>query len=126
MTYYGYRLIINGITIWNSLISKGTYQAVPQKRIAASWEDANLISHEEVLSNQKMDISFALRERTLEEQDSIKGVFATRENISVTYWDDTTCAYKSGEFKMEAPKFSHRNTIGGINYNPTTIHLVEY
>lgn len=125
MTYNGYRLIINGITIYNSLISKGTYQAVPQKRIAASWEDANLISHEEVLSNHKMDISFALRERTLDEQDSIKGIFATRENVPVTYWDDETCAYKTGTFKMDASKFSHRNTIGGINYNPTTIHLVE-
>lgn len=126
MTYNGYRLIINGITIYNSLISKGTYQATPQKRIAAKWEDANLIEHEEVLSNRKMDISFALRERSLDEQDSIKGIFATEENVPVTYWDDKTCAYKTGTFKMEASKFSHRNTIGGINYNPTTIHLVEY
>lgn len=126
MTYNGYRLIINGITIYNSLISKGTYQATPQKRIVAKWEDANLIEHEEVLSNRKMDISFALRERSLDEQDSIKGIFATEENVPVTYWDDRTCAYKTGTFKMEASKFSHRNTIGGINYNPTTIHLVEY
>ena len=126
MSYSGYRIIINGITIWNSLISKGTYQAVPQKRIAASWEDANLISHEEVLSNRKMDISFALRERSLEEQESIMGIFALEENVPVTYWDDKTCTYKTGTFKMEAPKFQHRNTIGGINYNPTTIHLIEY
>lgn len=126
MTYNGYRLIINGITIYNSLISKGTYQSTPQKRIAAKWEDANLIEHEEVLSNRKMDISFALRERSLDEQDSIKGIFALEENVPVTYWDDKTCTYKTGSFKMEASKFSHRNTIGGINYNPTTIHLVEY
>lgn len=126
MSYNGYRIIINGVTVWNSLISKGTYQAVPQKRIAASWEDANLISHEEVLSNRKMDISFALRERSLEEQESIRGIFALEENIPVTYWNDKTCEYKTGTFKMEAQKFQHRNTIGGINYNPTTIHLIEY
>lgn len=126
MSYSGYRIIINGITIWNSLISKGTYQTIPQKRIAASWEDANIISHEEVLSNRKMDISFALRERSLEEQEAIMGIFALEENVPVTYWDDKTCTYKTGTFKMEASKFQHRNTIGGINYNPTTIHLIEY
>lgn len=126
MTYNGYRLIINGITIWNSLVSKGTYQAVPQKRIAASWEDANLIEHEEVLTNRKMDISFALRERSLEEQDSIKGITGLQENIPVTYWDDNSCSYKTGTFKMEAPKFQHKDTIGGIFYKPTAIHLTEY
>lgn len=126
MSYNGYRIIINGVTIWNSLISKGTWQAVPQKRIAGKWTDANMIEHEEVLSNRKMDISFALRERSLEEQDSIKGIFATEENVPVTYWSDKECVYKTGTFKMEASKFTHRNTIGGINYNPTTIHLIEY
>lgn len=126
MTYNGYRLIINGIRIYNNLISKGTYQAIPQKRIAASWEDANLIEHEEVLSNRKMDISFAIRERTLEEQDSIKDITAVQENVPVTYWDDNSCTYKTGTFKIEAPKFQHKDTIGGIFYKPTTIHLTEY
>lgn len=126
MSYNGYRLVINGITITNDLVQKGSYKATPQKRIVATWEDANLVEHQDVLPTRKMDIQFSLRERSLEEQDSLKGIFATQENISVTYWNDRTCTYELGTFKMEAPEFSHISTVGGINYAETPIHLIEY
>lgn len=126
MTYYNYRLVISGIVITNDLVQKGTYKAIPTKRIVATWEDANLVEHQDILPTRKMDIQFSLRERLLSEQDSIKGIFATQENVSVTYWDDMSCSYKTGTFKMEAPEFSHINTVGGINYAETPIHLIEY
>lgn len=126
MTYYSYRIAINGIIITNDLVQKGTYKAVPTKRVVDSWLDANLIEHQDVLPTRKMDITFSLRERNLDEQDSLKGIFATQENVFVTYWDDKTCAYKSGMFRMEAPEFSHLSTVGGINYAETPIHLIEY
>lgn len=126
MSYNGYRLIINGITITNDLVQKGTYKAIPTKRVVATWEDANLVEHQDVLPTRKMDIQFSLRERNLTEQDSLKGIFSTQENIPVTYWDDKTCAYQSGNFRMEAPEFSHISTVGGINYEATPIHLIEY
>ena len=126
MTYNGYRLIINGITITNDLIQKGTYKATPTKRVVDSWTDANLVEHQDVLPTRKMDIQFSLRERNLNEQDSLKNIFSNQENVGVTYWDDKTCAYKSGTFRMEAPQFEHLNTVGGINYAETPIHLIEY
>ena len=126
MTYNNYRLIINGITISNDLVQKGTYKAIPTKRVVATWLDANFIEHQDVLPTRKMDITFSLRQRSLAEQDSLKGIFAVQENISVTYWDDVTCAYKTGTFRMEALEFSVLNTIGGINYAETPIHLIEY
>ena len=126
MSYLGYRLIVNGTTIYNSMIKTGSYQMTPAKRIVTTWTDANLVEHQEVLSNRKVNISFSLRERNLEEQDSIKGIFALQENIPVTYWDDEDCEYKTGTFYMDAPQFQHRNTIGGINYNATKINLHQY
>jgi len=126
MSYNGYRLVINGITITNDLVQKGSYKAIPTKRIVNSWLDANLIEHQDVLPTRKMDIQFSLRERSLSEQDSLKGIFAIQENVSVTYWDDKSCSYQTGAFKMEAPEFSHINTVGGINYAETPIHLIEY
>lgn len=126
MSYAGYRIIMNGVTIHNSMISKGSFQITPGKRIAATWTDANLVEHQEVLSNPKMNISFNIRERNLNEQISIKGIFALKENIPVTYWDDESCEYKTGMFYMDAPQISHRNTIGGINYNATKIQLHQY
>ena len=126
MTYNNYRLIINGITITNDLVQKGSYKATPQKRVVATWLDANFIEHQDVLPTRKMDIQFSLRQRSLSEQDSLKGIFVVQENISVTYWDDKTCAYKTGTFRMEEPEFSHISTVGGINYAETPIHLIEY
>ena len=126
MSYNGYRLIINGITITNDTIQKGTYKAIPQKRVVATWLDANFVEHQDVLSTRKMEISFSLRQRNLTEQQHLIGLFATQENIPVTYWDDKTCTYKSGTFRMEAPEFSVLNTIGGINYAETPIRLIEY
>ena len=126
MTYNNYRLIINGITITNDLVQKGSYKATPTKRVVATWLDANFIEHQDVLPTRKMDISFSLRQRSLAEQDSLKGIFEAQENVFVVYWDDTSCEYKTGYFRMESPEFSHISTVGGINYAETPIHLIEY
>ena len=126
MSYNGYRLIINGITITNDAIQKGTYKAIPTKRVVDSWLDANLIEHQDILPTRKMDIQFSLRQRNLSEQDSLKDIFSQQENVSVQYWDDSSCTYKSGIFHMESPEFSHISTVGGINYEATPIHLIEY
>lgn len=125
-TYAGYRLIIGGTTVSNDLIQKGSYSFKKEKRIATQFKDSVLVDHQQVLPTRKVVISFSLRERDLDEQDSIKGIFATQENISVTYWDDYECVYNTGTFYMEAPEITHRNTVGGINYNSTPITLTEY
>ena len=126
LTYAGYRLIVGSTTISNDLIKKGSYSFIKQKRVANSFNDAALVEHQQVLSDRKVVISFSLRERDISEQDSIKGIFDTQENISVTYWDDYECKYNTGTFYMNAPQITHRNTIGGINYDATPITLTEY
>lgn len=127
MSYNGYRVIINGTTIPDNLIARGSWEFDKQKRITGSYKDGNQIEHEDILSNRKVDILFSLKPRTLEEQDSIKGIFQTQENVPVTYWDDWLCDYRTGTFKMDSPKCKHRDTIyGTINYLATPIHLTEY
>lgn len=126
MSYLGYRLIINSTRIDNDLIQKGTYSFTKEKRVAGSFKDAALVEHQQIIPDRKVKISFAIRERNLTEQDSIKGIFSVQENVPVTYWDDFTCSYSSGTFFMNAPVINHRNTIGGINYDATTITLTEY
>ena len=126
MSYNNYRLIINGITISNDLVQKGTYRATPLKRVVGTWIDANQIEHQDILPTRKMDFKFILRQRNLADQELFKYIFAIQENISVTYWDDASCTYKTGTFYMNAPEFAHLNTSGGINYDGTEIHLIEY
>ena len=126
LTYLGYRVKIGNTIISNDLIQKGSYNFVKNKRIPSDWKDAAQIQHQQVLDNRKVTISFSLRERDLSEQDTVKGIFTTQENLTVKYWDDYACEYKEGTFYMDAPTITHRNTSGGINYAATPIKLTEY
>ena len=127
LSYLGYRVKIGNTIISNDLIKKGSYSFVKGKRMAADWEDAVKTEHQNLMTKRKAKISFSLRERDLAEQDSIKGIFQSEENLTVTYWDDYDCEYKSGTFFMEAPEIQHENTaVGGIFYATTPIKLTEY
>ena len=126
LTYEGYRVKIGNTIISNDLIQKGSYSFVKSKRIAADWEDAVKTQHQNMMTKRKVRITFSIRERSLTEQDSIKGIFGTEENITVKYWDEYDCVYREGTFFMDAPEISHRNTVGGINYASTSIKLTEY
>lgn len=127
MAYDGYRVIINGITIPDNLIAKGSWNFNKLKRTVSQWEDANKIEHEDVLPTRKADIKFSIKRRILSEQEQIVGILDVQEQVPVTYWDDYTCSYKMGIFKMEAVTFNHENTKNGdIQYSATAIHLTEY
>lgn len=125
--YKGYRVKINGTEVPNLMISAGTYSFVKKNRTIQKYEDGNGIEHNEYFDTSKANISFSLRERTLEEQESIKDIFAQLDNIEVTYWDDYACEYKTGIFKMEEPKIKHKSAVGNdLQYNTTAIVLEEH
>ena len=127
MSYNGYRVIINGTTVPDNLIQKGSWSFNRPKRIVSTWKDANQIEHQDVLPTRKVDISFSIKPRFLAEHELIKGIFSLQEQIPVTYWDDYECIYKTGTFYMDAVKISHKNTeYGDIWYTATPIHLTEY
>lgn len=128
LTYAGYRVKIGNTIISNDLIAKGSYSFIKAKRIPGDWKDAAQIQHQQVMDNRKVIISFSLRERKITEQDDIKAIFTTQENLTVKYWDDYACEYKEGTFFMDAPAISHLNTAveGGLLYAATQIKLTEY
>lgn len=125
--YSGYRIEINGVKISNSFISQGSYSLKKTRRVLSEYYDANGVKHEELSNRETAEISFSIRERSMKEQEQLSAIFAQYENVTVTYWDDASTTYKTGIFKMERPRFSHRNTRhGSINYAKTTINLKEY
>ena len=91
-----------------------------------SYPDGNGITHEEYHDTTRAKVGFSLKERNLEEQISIKGIFGMQNKVSVEYWDDYDCVYRTGTFRMEAPTITHRNSVGNdISYNATPIVLEE-
>jgi hypothetical protein len=124
--YKGYRVKINGTEVPNMLVASGSYSYVREKRLVQAYTDGNGITHEEYYETTKALIGFALRQRNLEEQRSIKGIFAMQDTVSVEYWDDYDCEYKTGTFRMAAPKITHSKAVGSdILYNATQIVLGE-
>ena len=61
MSYSGYRVIINGTTVPDNLIAKGSWNMSKPKRIVSNWKDANQIEHEDVLPTRKVDIKFSIK-----------------------------------------------------------------
>lgn len=127
MSYLGYRIKIGDTIIPNNLIHPGSWEYTPTKKIVKQWEDANGTIHQDIRIIPRGEITFSIRIRSLSDHETIASVFATQENLAVTYWDDVTCAYKTGAFFMDAPSFKHINTsTEQILYDATQIHLTEY
>ena len=126
MSYLGYRVIINEITIPDRMMIRESYGTTPNERQVYSWTDANQIAHYDVVDTPKMSIQFSLRRRTLEEQEALIDAFSSFQNITVTYWDDKSCSYKEGLFKMDPPQFVNYIDHDEMWYTATQIHLTEY
>ena len=124
--YLGYRLIIDGITIPENMIVKKSYGATPKERRIYAWTDANQKAHYDISPVPKMDIEFTFRHRKLAEHEAYLSAFESFENKYLTYWDDKSCTYKEGLFKMDRPQFVSYVEGNELYYAETAIHLEEY
>ena len=96
-------------------------------RIANSWTDAYGVRHKDFHKKNKVTIVFAIRERNLEEQASIKSIFKEQKTVTVEYWDDYACEYKEGVFEMPTITVGHKKALNNeILYKATQIRLEEY
>ena len=122
--YQGHRIKINGTTIGNSMIKRGTYYSVPTTRVISSYYDAAGGFHEELSPVKKMEIGFTIREHSVEEHTAIMAAFTGR-NVSVEYWNDTSGTYDIGVFRVDDLKTSHKHTAVGIWYGEIPVKLKE-
>lgn len=124
--YIGYRLKINNVVLPNSMIAKGTYNAVDAKRVVETWKDANLIEHEITVDQTKAKISFSFREHDSDEHGDFVAFLQDSDDITVEYYSDRYDTYKTVNCRMENVTFSDRSTYGGkIQYNATPVTLIE-
>jgi len=124
--YLGYRVIVNGITIPETMMIRESFSTTPGERVIYTWVDANQFTHEEVSETPKMSIEFSIRRRTLAEHEALLDAFEFFQNVYVTYWDDRSCTYKTGLFKMDPPQFVTFVEMDELWYSATAIQLTEY
>lgn len=125
--YSGFRLSINNTQVDNGIMQKGSYHFMKNKRITGSWTTAAQKEKQDVYDKRKAEIFFQIHPMELEEHEQIKWLFASQENLLVSYWDDYDCEYKTGYFYMDAPDMPHEHSRdNSIRYDKIQIHLTEY
>ena len=126
MSYAQYRVKIGETVIKNSMIGPDSYQITKDERVISVWKDANQVEHREMDPVLKTSISFTIRERSMEDQQTIAPIFATLSNLTVEYWDDILGNYATGTFYMAPPTIQSRRHGASLLYMETQVNLTEY
>lgn len=125
MAYNGYRIKINGTTIDNMMIKRGSYFTKPTQRILDSYYDAAGGYHEELSPAIKTEINFTIREHDMDEHTALMSAFNGR-NVTVEYWNDTIGEYATSIFRVENMRMPHKYALNGrILYGEIAIMLKE-
>lgn len=127
MSYEGYRLRINNITVPENHIGRGTYSLRAEDRIIDEWTDGDMIDHVSTIGSKRHTISFALRQHASDEHAAFLAYTTLTKNVPVRYYDDNTDTYQTGNFHIEGVDFVHQTVRSGmIWYDDTNIILEEY
>lgn len=105
-TYNGYNVKIGATQIPNAIIKPGSYTHTPEKRIRSERTDANGIHHFKYFSTLRHRISFTIKAATKEQFDTIRTALASRNGVTVKFWDEDSNDYLTGTFEMKAPAFT--------------------
>lgn len=125
--FEGYLIKLNGNEIPASIMVPGSFETSKKRVVAGSWRDANGDMHYSYYPHEKMDISFTIKPRTMEQQSSIVNFFRNKDNVVVNYWDDESETYREVVCKMDDVTFKHSyDTDDQMFYAETSIGLEEY
>lgn len=137
--FQGWLIKFGNVILPNSYLLTDGWESTPNQRMESdAYRDANMLLHRETSENFKTSIVLNIREMTLEEMAAFHNVIglatlpesARRERrISVTYWNDETLNYCTGELYMPDITYNIHYVNEeecNIEYNPFTVELIEY
>ncbi len=126
MAYSGYRIKIGGTIFPNNDMAKGSYSFERSPRVSKSWDDLTGIEHETYYPDEKVTITFSIREHTASDHPLLASFFTSR-SVTVEYWNDNINDYSTGEFNIERFSWKHITvTPDGALYGATKITLKEW
>lgn len=128
MSYNGYSIKIGGVTIPNRAIVPGSFSLTAEMRVKKKYQSGTGITKIKYYSANPMHtIKFTLKPGTAAEQATIRSALANKTERSVTYWDDDTGTYKTGNFWIKDVTWTHSfENTNSVYYDKTTVTLVEY
>lgn len=137
--FKGWLIKFGEVRLPNSFLLADGWESTPNQRIEIdAYRDANVYLHRETSSHYKTKIKLNFREMTLMERIALNNVIGLatlsineqkQRKVSLTYWNDETLTYDSGEFYITDTTYSHHRIdekAKEIEYNPFTLELIQY
>lgn len=137
--FEGWLIKFGNVVLPNSYLLADGWESTPNQRVEVdAYRDSNMLLHRETSENFKTSLTLNIREMTLEEMAAFKNVIGLatlpesskkERKVSVTYWNDETLNYSTGEMYMPDITYSIHHVDESecdIEYNPFTLELIEY
>lgn len=130
MAWQGYLCKIGDTKFPNKLVAESGFSSTPnQQTDQDSYVDGNGKLHRNVLTHLRTGFEITTTALTLTEKISISAFYSTgnRKKVSMTYWNDETNSYETGDFYIPSIKFTiDRIEPSGPVYQGVTLEFVEY
>ena len=127
MAYQGY-LVKVGIHIVDKYMAHGSYSSTPNMEMdLASYRDANGDLKRNILNHKKTTFEFTTPYLRLADKQALQAMLPSRTKLTVTYWNDETNTYTTGDFYIPNVKYevySQSNT--DILYKPINFQFIQY
>lgn len=133
--FQGYLLKFGDTVFPHEYLDMDACTSTPNQRTEAdAWTDANNLLHRETYAKYRTKEEYqTINDLSLDEKIEIQDIMRSglinekERKYRVTYWNDETNTYTTGEFYVPDTEFK-RNRIenGTIYYGPIRIALIEY
>lgn len=133
--FQGYLLKFGDSIFPHEYLDMDACTSTPNQRTEAdAWTDANNLLHRETYSKYRTKEEYhTMDDLSLEEKMEIQDIMKSglinevERKYRVTYWNDETNTYTTGEFYVPDIEFKRKRIEDGtIYYGPIRIALVEY
>ncbi len=137
--FQGWLIKFGNVILPNSFLLADGWESTPNQRLELdAYRDAFAYLHRETADNFKTTMTLNIREMTLSERiafDNVIGLATLpasdkkQRKVAVTYWNDETLTYSSGEFYITDTTYSIHHVDDEnkeLEYNSFSLTLTEY
>ncbi len=129
-----YLLKFGNTELPNKYITSDGYVDTPNQRTELeAYRDANILLHRVTSPNFKTTIMFTTCPMSLSDKKKFQNIInsgminSTERKVCVTYYNDETNEYETGDFYISDPTFGTLGYFGGERwYKSVTYQLTEY
>jgi hypothetical protein len=128
MAFLGYLIKVGSNTIPLKYISLKSYKSTPNRQIDLdTYRDADGFLRRNILPHRATTIEFSTPYLHLSDKIALQSLLPSRTKLTLTYWNDETNEYTSGNFYIPDVSYDIYQIDGDdIIYMPIAYKFIEY